>query len=123
MKNAAGTRFMVTAGHCYANGTSVRTESNARVVGTVQSRALASLGSGPVDMELLAGQSYWGRIFTGGIVSTTSAPVVSAGGASVGYTAYCHSGRTTVLAGNSTTGYIEPWSQVASRYGVSIVTG
>ena len=46
-------------------------------------------------MELLSGSSYAGRIFTGGVTSTTSIPVVSAGSASVGYNNYCHSGRTT----------------------------
>ena len=179
VKNWLGTRFMVTAGHCYANGTSVKTESNLRTVGTVSGRALASLGSGPVDMELLGGQSYAGRIFTGGVTSTSSIPVVAAGSAVVGYSAYCHSGRTTgeqcghtatsttamvctatgckspviaytggtiqqggdsggafyakdgsgawirghVIASSSTTGYVETWTKVASRYGVSIVTG
>jgi hypothetical protein len=180
VKNSAGTRFMVTAGHCYANGTTVQTESNLRTVGTVSNRALASLGSGPVDMELLGGQSYAGRVFSGGVTSTTSNPVVAAGDASVNYNAYCHSGRTTgeqcghtatsvtaqvctgtgckspviaytggtiqqggdsggafyakdgnsgvwirghVIASSSTTGYVEKWTKVASRYGVSIVTG
>jgi hypothetical protein len=179
VKNSVGTRFMVTAGHCFANGTSVRTESNLRVVGTVSNRLLASLGSGPVDMELLGGQSYAGRIFTGGVTSSTSIPVVAAGTAYVGYNDYCHSGRTTgercghtatsitaqvctqtgckspviaytggtiqqggdsggtfyaknssgawirghVIASSSTTGYVEPFTQVASRYGVSIATG
>jgi hypothetical protein len=174
-----GGRFMVTAGHCYANGTSVNTESNLRQVGTVSNRALASLGSGPVDMELLSGQSYAGRVFTGGVFSTTSIPVVAAGNAVVGYSNYCHSGRTTgeqcghtatsvtaqvctqtgckspviaytggtiqqggdsggsfyakdasgawirghVIASSSTVGYVEKWDKVASRYGVSIVTG
>lgn len=174
-----GGRFMVTAGHCYANGTSVNTESNLRTVGTVSNRALASLGSGPVDMELLGGQSYAGRVYTGGVFSTTSIPVVAAGNAVVGYNNYCHSGRTTgeqcghtatsvtaqvctqtgckspviaytggtiqqggdsggafyakdtsgawirghVIASSTTTGFVERWDKVASRYGVSIVTG
>ena len=179
VKNWLGTRFMVTAGHCFANGTNVRTESNLRNVGTVSNRALASLGSGPVDMELLGGQAYAGRVFTGGVTSSTSIPVVAAGSAFVGYNNYCHSGRTTgercghtatsitaqvctatgckfpviaytggtiqqggdsggafyakdgsgawirghVIASSSTTGYVETWTKVASRYGVSIVTG
>jgi len=179
VRNSVGTRFMVTAGHCYANGTSVNTESNLRTVGTVSNRALASLGSGPVDMELLGGQAYAGRIFTGGVTSSSSIPVVAAGTAFVGYNAYCHSGRTTgeqcghtatsisaqvctatgckspviaftggtlpqggdsggafyakdgsgawirghVVASSSSTGYVEPWTQVANTYGVSIVTG
>jgi len=180
VQNSAGTRFMVTAGHCFANGTTVLTESGLHTEGVVANRRLASLGSGPIDMELLTGQSYWGRVFTGGVTSSTSAPVVAAGSAFVGYTNYCHSGRTTgeqcghtansitaqvctatgckspvisytggvvqqggdsggafyakdssggiwirghVIAGNSTTGFVEPWTQVASTYGVSIVTG
>lgn len=179
VKNSAGTRYMTTAGHCFANGTTVRTESGARVVGVVTGRALASLGSGPVDMELLRGQSYAGRIFVGGTTSSSSLPVVSAGSATVGYSAYCHSGRTTgehcghtatsvtaqvctgtgckspviaftggvlpqggdsgspfyaknstgayirghVIAVGSSTAYAELWSKVASRYGVTIVTG
>ena len=48
-----------------------------------------------MDFELVGGSSYAGRVFTGGVTSTTSIPVVSAGGASAGYTNYCHSGRTT----------------------------
>jgi hypothetical protein len=179
VQNSAGTRFMVTAGHCYANGQSVNTESNLRQVGVVQNRLLASLGNGPVDMELLGGQGYWGRIFTGGVTSSTSLPVVGAGTAYVGYNNYCHSGRTTgeqcghtatsisgqvctqtgckspvivytggtiqqggdsggtfyakdsssiwvrghVIASDSTTGYVEPFTQVQSRYGISIVNG
>ncbi|MFL6101576.1 MAG: hypothetical protein ACJ71T_16640 [Actinomycetales bacterium] len=180
VQNSAGTRFMVTAGHCFANGTTVFTESGLHTEGVVANRRLASLGNGPIDMELLTGQGYWGRVFTGGVTSSTSAPVVAAGAAFVGYTNYCHSGRTTgeqcghtansttaqvctttgckspviaytggvvqqggdsggafyakdsnggiwirghVIAGNSTTGYVEPWTQVASTYGVSIVTG
>jgi hypothetical protein len=93
--NASGNRWMVTAGHCYAIGTRVNTESNARYFGTVTNRALASLGQTGLDMELLNGGSYAGRIFTGGVLSSTSIPVVAAGSASVGYTNYCHSGRTT----------------------------
>ncbi len=95
VKDALGNRFMVSAGHCYANGTVVSTESGLNIEGTVQNRLLASLGNGPVDMELLGTQSYAGRIFTGGVLSSTSIPVVGAGSASVGYNDYCHSGRTT----------------------------
>jgi hypothetical protein len=93
--NASGNRWMVSAGHCYAIGTRVNTESNLRYFGTVTNRALASLGQAGLDMELLNGGSYAGRIFTGGVLSSTSIPVVAAGAASVGFTNYCHSGRTT----------------------------
>ena len=93
--NSSGNRWMVTAGHCYAIGTRVNTESNARYFGTVTNRALASLGQTGLDMELLNGGSYAGRIFTGGVTSSSSIPVVAAGSAVVGFNNYCHSGRTT----------------------------
>ena len=171
VKDAAGNRWMVTAGHCYADGTSVNTESNLHNVGVVTGRALASLGGGPIDVEFLAGKSYSGRVYTGGVTSSTSRPIVAAGTAFVGYNNYCHSGRTTgeqcghtansitamvctatgckfpviaytggvvqqpgdsggafyakdanggawirghVIAGNSVTGYVEPYTQVHS---------
>jgi hypothetical protein len=179
VKDASGNQWMVTAGHCFANGTSVNTESNLRQVGIVTGRTLASLGGGPIDVEFLAGQPYAGRIFTGGVTSSTSIPVVSAGSAVVGYNNYCHSGRTTgeqcghtatsvtaqvctttgckspviaytggvvqqggdsggtfyakdasgawirghVIAGNSTTGYVEPYTQITARWAVTAVTG
>jgi hypothetical protein len=95
VQDSSGYRYMVTAGHCFANGAAVNTESNARSEGYVTGRQLASLGNGPVDMELLYSQSYWGRIFTGGVDDAVNLPVVGAGDASVGYNAYCFSGRTS----------------------------
>ncbi|SDY99650.1 hypothetical protein SAMN05444365_104488 [Micromonospora pattaloongensis] len=95
VQNAAGTRFSVTAGHCWANGTSVSTESGANNYGTVSDRRLASVTGDAMDFELIGGRSYSGRVFTGGVTSTSSIPVVAAGTAYVGYTDYCHSGRTT----------------------------
>jgi hypothetical protein len=95
VQNSAGTRFMTTAGHCFANGATVLTESGANTYGTVSNRRLPTVTGHAQDMELVGGQSYAGRIFTGGVTSTTSIPVVAAGTAYVGYTDYCHSGRTT----------------------------
>lgn len=95
VQNAAGTRFSVTAGHCFANGINVLTESGANPYGVVSNRRLPTVSGHPQDMELIGGRSYAGRIFTGGVVSTSSAPVVAAGTAYVGFTDYCHSGRTT----------------------------
>jgi hypothetical protein len=95
VQNSAGTRFMVTAGHCFASGATVRTESGANTYGTVSNRHLPTVSGDAKDMELVGGQSYSGRIFTGGVTSTSSIPVVAAGTAYVGYTNYCHSGRTT----------------------------
>jgi hypothetical protein len=95
VKNSAGTKFMVTAGHCFSSGASVSTESGGNAYGTVSNRHLPTVSGDARDMELIGGKSYTGRIFTGGTSSSTSIPVVSAGEAVVGYTNYCHSGRTT----------------------------
>ena len=95
VQNSVGTRFSVTAGHCFANGATVFTESGAHVYGTVSNRHLPTVTGDAKDMELIGGQSYAGRVFTGGVTSSTSIPVVAAGTAYVGYTNYCHSGRTT----------------------------
>jgi hypothetical protein len=95
-RNSAGTIFSVTAGHCFADGAAVTTESGAlNAYGTVSNRRLPSVTGGQSDVELVGGKTYAGRIFTGGITSTSSIPVVAAGAATVGYAAYCHSGRST----------------------------
>jgi len=95
VRNGFGTRFSVTAGHCFANGATVVTESGANTYGTVSNRRLPTVTGHPMDMELVGGQSYAGRVYTGGVTSTSSIPVVAAGTAYVGYNDYCHSGRTT----------------------------
>jgi hypothetical protein len=95
VRNSAGTIRMTTAGHCFANGATVWTESLARVYGTVSGRRLDSITGDGKDMELIGGKSYAGRIYTGSVTSSSSIPVVSAGSATVGYNDYCHSGRTT----------------------------
>jgi hypothetical protein len=95
VRNSAGTVFMTTAGHCYNVGATVLTESGLRTYGVVSNRHLPTFNGQPRDVELLGGQSYAGRIYTGGVTSTTSVPVFAAGEAVEGFTNYCHSGRTT----------------------------
>jgi hypothetical protein len=95
VRNSAGTWFMVTAGHCYADGDTVTTESGAFTYGTVSNRRLPNVTGGTADVELIGGQAYSAKVFTGGVDSTTGIPVVTAGGAVVGFNNYCHSGRTT----------------------------
>jgi len=90
VRNSAGTRFLVTAGHCFSNGQTARTELGGRVVGTVSGNGLPSQ-----DMELIGGQSYGSSIYIGGVNSTTGAHVASAADPVVGFNNYCHSGRTT----------------------------
>lgn len=95
VKISTGAKLMITAGHCYGNGTVVKTESGNSLYGIVFSRRLPTVTGSPSDMEVIAGSYYAGRVFTGGVNSSTSIPVVSAGPAFVGYNNYCHSGRTT----------------------------
>jgi uncharacterized membrane protein len=90
VKNSVGTRFMVTAGHCFSNGQTAVTELGGRVVGVVQGNGLPSQ-----DMELIAGQSYGSSIYIGGVNSSVGAHIASAGDPVVGFNDYCHSGRTT----------------------------
>ncbi len=90
-----GIRFSVTAGHCFADGATVTTESGANTYGTVLWRRLPTVTGHAMDAEVVYGGSYTGRIFTGGIFSMSSAGVAAAGSAYVGYSDYCHSGRTT----------------------------
>ena len=180
VRSATGAVSSVTAGHCFANGTNALVESGLRSYGTVSARRLPTVTGHPMDMELVGGRSYAGRVYTGGVTSMTSRGVANAGAAYEGYTRYCHSGRTTgencghtaqdtgaqvctqsgckqpviaftggtmiqggdsggafyaidssgrawirgnTIATNGTTGYAQPYTTVASQYGVSIVTG
>ena len=95
VRNAWGTVFSVTAGHCFANGANALVESGLRSYGTVSGRRLPTVTGHPMDMELLGGRTYVGRVYTGGVFSTSSRGVATAGAAYSGYTNYCHSGRTT----------------------------
>jgi hypothetical protein len=95
VQNSSGYRYSVTAGHCFANWAKVLTESGNNTYGWVIGRRLPTVTGHAMDMELMYGQNYAGRIYTGGIFSTSSAPVAAAGQAYVGYNNYCHSGRTT----------------------------
>ena len=120
VKNSAGTRFMTTAGHCFTNGQTVRTELGGRIVGTVSGRGLPNY-----DMERIGGQSYAPRIYTGGTNSATSLPVVGAGDSSVGYTNYCHSGRTTGenCGHKATSNFAQVCTSSGCKYPVTAFTG
>ena len=180
VRNAVGSVFSVTAGHCFANGANALVDPACAATARSPGGACPRSPGTPIDSELLGGQSYAGRVYTGGVVSTTSRGVAAGGAASVGYNAYCHSGRTTgencghtatstnaqvctssgckspviqftggtmiqggdsggafyaidsagkawirgnVIATNGTTGWATPFTNVASTYGVSVVTG
>jgi hypothetical protein len=95
VRDSAGTTYMVTAGHCFDYGTTVASEGGVTVFGTVSHvyRSMLAGGTGK-DMELIGGQDYDGRIYTGPNFSSTSAPVFGAGPAVVGFDNYCYSGRS-----------------------------
>lgn len=90
VQDGSGTRFMVTAGHCGADGDAVTTENGGLPFGIIIRN-----GGPSRDMALIGGQSYAGRIYGDGVDSTVSYPVVGAGDPVVGFPDYCHSGRTT----------------------------
>ncbi|MGH3785095.1 MAG: hypothetical protein ACRDRG_00750 [Pseudonocardiaceae bacterium] len=90
VRNSAGTRFMVTAGHCFPDGHFVFTESGRHLYGNVTGRRLN--GS---DMELVGPQYNYGAVFTGSPTSVTAKPIVNYGNAAVGHNNYCFSGRTS----------------------------
>jgi hypothetical protein len=96
VRKPSGARFITTAAHCYAVGATVRTPTST-FVGTVSQRG--TLGSfwfwDNRDVELIGGQSYAGRVYTGGIFSSTSKAVVGSGDPVAGVTGYCSSGQTS----------------------------
>lgn len=94
VQNSAGTRFQVTAGHCFNNGQNTYTELGGSWMGSVSGNGINDWWNRQ-DMELIGGSSYWGYIYTGGVDSSTGIAVVGAGDPVVGYADYCHSGRTT----------------------------
>lgn len=96
VRKPSGQRFLTTAGHCFAVGANVRTPTG-RLMGSVTERG--TLNSfwfwDNRDMELFGGQSYSGRIYVGGVTSSSSKAVVGAGDPVAGVTGYCASGQTT----------------------------
>jgi hypothetical protein len=96
VRNSSGTRFITTAAHCFAVGATVRTPTGT-LVGTVRQRG--TLNSwwffDNRDVELIGGSSYAARVYTGGVVSSSSKAVVGAGDPVAGVTGYCSSGQTS----------------------------
>lgn len=177
VRKPSGTRFMTTAAHCWAVGSTVRTPTG-RLFGSVTQRGTLNswLFLLNRDVELIGGQSYAARVYTGGVTSSSSKAVVGANDPVAGVTGYCTSGQTSgeqcnqtvqstgaivctqtgckwpviqyaggpsqpgdsggsmyipgatgqvfargsVIAGNGTTSFAEPWSRMSSAMGVSI---
>ncbi|WP_326673436.1 LysM peptidoglycan-binding domain-containing protein [Streptomyces canus] len=94
VEDSGGNKFMVTAGHCYENGVTVYTRTKNHTYGTVSDRRLPDKTGDLMDAELVSGKDYLGQIFTGGVNSTTTIPVVAAEGVTEGGL-YCYSGATT----------------------------
>jgi hypothetical protein len=90
VQNGSGTRFMVTAAHCFALGAAVRSTGGGFAMGTVVSR-----GPFPTwDLELIGGASYGSFIYRGDATGFGS-HVIGAGDPVIGFTGYCRSGQTT----------------------------
>ncbi|MFH8615353.1 hypothetical protein ACH4E8_09795 [Streptomyces sp. NPDC017979] len=89
LRNGAGNVYSTSSASCSTTGARVSTESGVSSHGTVIFQQPA------VDVAVIAGRPYGGRIYTGNPVSTTTIPVVSAGDALVGDSNHCYSGRTS----------------------------
>lgn len=89
VKNASGTRFMVTAGHCFALNANVETGAGL-AMGRITSRAAFPNR----DMELIGTKQYGPVIYTGGADGVAST-VKDASDPVVGRTIYCSSGAVT----------------------------
>jgi hypothetical protein len=90
VQNGSGTRFMVTAAHCFPLNSAVWNTGGGWSFGNVVSR-----GPFPTwDLELLGGASYGSYIIRGDATGYGS-HVVGAANPVVGFTGYCRSGQTT----------------------------
>jgi hypothetical protein len=90
VRNGAGTRFMVTAAHCFGLGATVTSTGGGWNFGTVVSR-----GPFPTwDLELLGGASYGSYIYVGGATGVGS-HMLGAADPIIGFNNYCRSGQTT----------------------------
>lgn len=90
VRNGAGTRFMVTAGHCFLAGAAVRSTGGGFAMGTVVNRAPFPAW----DMELLGGASYGTFVYRGDL-NGVGIHVVAAADPVVNFLGYCRSGQTT----------------------------
>jgi hypothetical protein len=90
VQNGSGTRFMVTAAHCFGLGATVTSTGGGWNLGTVVSR-----GPFPTwDLELLGGASYGSYIYVGG-ASGVGSHMLGAADPVIGFNNYCRSGQTT----------------------------
>lgn len=90
LKNTAGTRWMVTAGHCYALNTGVKSPGNNSTFGKVTNRAPFPQR----DMELLGTGNYGTYVYVGNLVGTGT-PTLGAGDPVLNFSGYCYSGQKT----------------------------
>ncbi|MBM7774365.1 hypothetical protein JOD54_004569 [Actinokineospora baliensis] len=88
--NAANTRFMVTAGHCFTLGKTITSPVNAHAWGTVKFREPFPT----YDLELLGGSSYTNNVYKGDTTGTQTR-VKGAADPGLNYTGYCRSGIMT----------------------------
>jgi hypothetical protein len=90
VRTPGNTRFLVTAGHCWGDNVTVKTEIGAKKVGVTLGKTTTGM-----DSELLLGQSYQSAIFVGGVNSASGQSVEGAADPKAGFQSTCHSGRTT----------------------------
>jgi hypothetical protein len=89
--DAGGTRVMVTAGHCFDPGNAVFSTGGGQAWGTF----LRHVAFPDPDLAIIAGTTYEGAIYVGGVASESGAAVTSFGDPVVGDGGYCWSGQTS----------------------------
>lgn len=96
VKNGAGTRFMVTAGHCFAAGAAVTSPEGGHAWGTVVNRAPFPTW----DLELIGGNSYGTSIYVGDTTGTGSS-ILGAADPVLNFSGYCVSGQSGSKCGKT----------------------
>lgn len=101
VSDGQGHQLMVTAAHCYAKGSTVKSTSTGATWGTITKRSTT------MDSEAISGGSYRSFVYTGSSTSTTTYPVLGAANPVAGMTYLCRSARSgtncahTVNSGSS----------------------
>ncbi|MFI1018797.1 hypothetical protein [Streptomyces sp. NPDC020965] len=89
VKVSTGQVYLTTSASCFPHNGPVQTEVGATPLGTAFHRVPQ------VDTVVIGGRTYGGRIYVGGLVTSSTIPVASAGAATVGPVEHCYSGRTS----------------------------
>ena len=122
LTNVNGTRYAITAGHCWSTGTHVST--NGQSFGSVDFRRN---GNNNYDNELIGGASYAGRMWIGSVNTSTSYPVRSSANSCTGCRVYFNGSVTgqslATLSGSPFCGTIDSGGSAYTACGLQEAVG